>query len=194
MKAFLKGCGKVKQIYWIMQDGKFSGKGIVTLDSAASVQKALAKNGENLMDRPIQIEVASDRGQASPGGRGAGRGGPGAGGRGQDRGSAGRGAGRGAPGGGRGARQPTPKTPGSKTVYLGNLPYTVDEDQVRSFLKECGNVTSIRWVEREGQFKGCGFVDFEHTDSTDKAVALAGADLGGRSVNVDHVPPSKKRS
>lgn len=60
------------------------------------------------------------------------------------------------------------------------------EEQVRSFFKDCGQVTSIRWLEKDGEFRGTGFAEFAHTDSTDKAMKKEGMKLGGRPIRLDY--------
>lgn len=90
-------------------------------------------------------------------------------------------------------RQATPKPEGTTTCFLGNLSFQVDEDAVRSHFGGCGEVTAIRWVERDGQFKGCGFIEFATTEATDEAVKLNGSDLMGRSVRVDFAESRKPR-
>jgi len=176
--SFFEDCGKIDKIQWVEREGRFSGAGFVTFDSAETATKALAKSGQDLLGRPVKVDLSVPRGRGdqSPGGRGAGRG-------------AGRGGGRGdqSPGGrGRGDRTPTPKTPGSKTVFVGNLPYNIDEEALKKHFASCGPISAVRWVQREGEFRGVGFVEFENTDSTDKAVALAGSQIAGRSIRVDH--------
>jgi len=99
---FFKDCGEVKDLNWIMRDGSFMGSGTFFLESAAA-QKALAKDGQNLLNRPIHIQLSTPpEARNSPGGRG----GRGRGDWGSDR-SPGRGRGRGDRGGfdsGRGGR------------------------------------------------------------------------------------------
>jgi nucleolin len=68
------------------------------------------------------------------------------------------------------------------------LPFVVNEDQVRKAFADCGDIKSVRWVEKNGEFKGTAFLDFEDTESTDKAIEKAqqGLRVGGRAVNVDY--------
>lgn len=57
----------------------------------------------------------------------------------------------------------------------------------------CGEIAAIRWVEKDGQFKGCGFLEFTTTEATDEAVKLNGSDLLGRRVRVDFATSRKPR-
>ena len=70
---------------------------------------------------------------------------------------------------------------------LGQCPDGIDEADIRDLFKDCGTISDIRWItDREtGNFKGCGFVEFEDTESTDKAVAMNGAEVKGRNLRID---------
>lgn len=91
-------------------------------------------------------------------------------------------------GGGGGAKAPRPKIEGSCTIFIGKCPDSIEDDDIRQLFQSCGTVTSIRWVNDKatGKFKGCGFVVFEDTSSTDKAVALNGSTVKGSSLRIDY--------
>jgi len=80
-----------------------------------------------------------------------------------------------------------------RTVFVGNLSYEIQEDNLYEFFKDCGEIVAVRWVsDREtNQFKGCGFVEFSETSAVEKAVALNGQDLLSRSIKVD--PAGQKK-
>ena len=78
------------------------------------------------------------------------------------------------------------KPPGTTTVFLGNLSFDVDESVVRGLFGECGEVKEVRWVEKDGVFKGCGFVEFLDTEATDLAVKFNGREVMGRPMRVDY--------
>ena len=84
-------------------------------------------------------------------------------------------------------RAPTQKEEGCTTVFIGNLPWSADEDTVREVFGECGEIKMVRFsTDREtGDFKGYGHVEFFDSEATDKAVELAGTDIMGRAVRVD---------
>lgn len=71
--------------------------------------------------------------------------------------------------------------------YIGNLPYDVEDDDVKVFFKKCGEVIKIRWLTRKdsGEFRGCGFVEFDSSETADKAAKLNGKQLKGRPVKLD---------
>jgi nucleolin len=91
-------------------------------------------------------------------------------------------------------RTPAVKEEGCTTVFVGNLDFNIDEDSLRQAFSECGEITQVRFaMDREsGEFKGFGHIEFAESDSTDKAVALAGLDVLGRPVRVDFANNSRK--
>ena len=106
------------------------------------------------------------------------------------------GAGGGAGGAGGGVRPMQEKPEGCTTLFCGNLNFNIDDDAMKDFFKDCGEVSSIRWLtDRDtGDFKGCGFVEFSDPDtSLDKAAAMNGNELMGRAVRLDYAAPRKPR-
>lgn len=43
---------------------------------------------------------------------------------------------------------------------IGNLSYSIDDDQIKKFFEECGEITAIRWLtDRDtGKFYGSGML------------------------------------
>ena len=80
------------------------------------------------------------------------------------------------------------KPEGCKTVFLGNVSYDIGDEHVSELFIDCGEISDIRWVEKDGVFKGCGFVEFVNDDSVDKAVMLNGTTLLGRKMRIDYAP------
>ena len=77
-------------------------------------------------------------------------------------------------------------------IYVGNLPYTITEDELRSAFERHGLVTSAKIVmDREtGRSKGFGFVEMPEQDEAEAAVkALDGAPLNGRPARVNPAKP-----
>jgi len=91
---------------------------------------------------------------------------------------------------------PTKPAEPTNTIFLGNLPFDVTEDDIHALFKESGTVKDIRWLndKNTGEFKGCGFVEFEDDTSSDKAVVFNGTDLKGRSIRVDYSTPRRQDS
>jgi len=79
-------------------------------------------------------------------------------------------------------------------IYVGNLPYTATDGELRQMFGEYGAVESVHLVtDRDtGRPRGFGFV--EMTDGADEAIrALDQADMGGRSLKVNEARPREER-
>jgi nucleolin len=92
---------------------------------------------------------------------------------------------------GREKKGPSAKPDGCTTVFIGNLSYQINEDEVYEFFSTCGNIKEIRW--NQGDFKGYGWVEFDDTNSPDEAMKLNGKDLAGRAIRIDYAAPKKSR-
>ncbi|MCP4657819.1 MAG: RNA-binding protein [bacterium] len=82
----------------------------------------------------------------------------------------------------------------SKKIYVGNLPFSATEDEIRGMFAEFGSVESVQLItDRDtGRPRGFGFVEME--SGADEAIqALNQKDLGGRSLNVNEARPRKER-
>jgi RNA recognition motif-containing protein len=80
----------------------------------------------------------------------------------------------------------------SKTLFVGNLPYTMTEDSLKELFQAAGTVASVRIVldRQTQQPKGFGFVEFEASDAADTAIAeLAGHRVGVRELVVNEARP-----
>ncbi|MBE0448237.1 MAG: RNA-binding protein [Actinobacteria bacterium] len=81
-------------------------------------------------------------------------------------------------------------------IYVGNLSYTVSEDELRGVFAEKGTVLSANIVtDREtGRSRGFGFVEMEDTDAADAAIdALNGVEFHGRKLVVNKARPREDR-
>jgi nucleolin len=88
---------------------------------------------------------------------------------------------------------PKEKPEGCTTVFIGNLSFNVEEEEVRACFAECGEIASCRFAtDREtGEFKGFGHIEFVESSATEKAVALAGTMVAGRGIRVDYAEARK---
>jgi RNA recognition motif-containing protein len=72
-------------------------------------------------------------------------------------------------------------------IYVGNLPFTATEEEIRSLFGAHGNVESVALpTDREsGRPRGFGFVQMSSADAANAIGALNGQALGGRSLRVN---------
>ncbi|MCP3963074.1 MAG: RNA-binding protein [bacterium] len=83
-----------------------------------------------------------------------------------------------------------------KRIYVGNLPFTATDDEVRELFGEFGTVTSVSLItDREtGRPRGFGFVEMEDDNAADEAISrLHQSDMGGRSLNINEARPRESR-
>ena len=77
-------------------------------------------------------------------------------------------------------------------LYVGNLSYSVTDEDLRQAFGAYGQVASAEAVKDRysGQSKGFGFVEMPSQDEANAAMqALNGTDLKGRSINVNEARP-----
>ena len=90
---------------------------------------------------------------------------------------------------------PTERPVGCDTVFVGNLPWDIEESQLMDIFSPCGEVLQIRFAMGEdGSFRGFAHVRFATEESTDAAVALYGTYLNGRAIRIDYAPPRNRDS
>ena len=73
-----------------------------------------------------------------------------------------------------------------KKLYIGNLPFTTTEDELRSAFAAHGGVSSVSVImDREtGRPRGFAFVEMDPKGADDAMRALDGTQLGGRALRV----------
>jgi RNA recognition motif-containing protein len=78
-----------------------------------------------------------------------------------------------------------------KKIYVGNLPFTATDDQLRELFTQHGTVESVNLItDREtGRLRGFGFVEMDAAGAETAINALNGTSLGGRSLNVNEARP-----
>ena len=75
-----------------------------------------------------------------------------------------------------------------KKLYVGNLPFSATESDLRSLFQSHGPVASVNVImDREtGRARGFAFVEMEDESAAANAIcALDGSDMGGRSLRVN---------
>ena len=80
-------------------------------------------------------------------------------------------------------------------IYVGNLPYSVTNNELQDMFAEFGTVESARVIsDREtGRAKGFGFVEMRDSAEANKAIeALNGMDMNGRALRVNESQPKPR--
>jgi cold-inducible RNA-binding protein len=80
-------------------------------------------------------------------------------------------------------------------IYVGNLPWSCNDDDLRELFAPFGEVSSARVVlDREtGRSRGFGFVQMPSGDEAAKAIqGLDGQDLDGRPLRVNESQPKPR--
>ena len=81
-----------------------------------------------------------------------------------------------------------------KKLYVGNLPWSVDDGELRAMFEDIGTIHSARVImDREtGRSRGFGFVELDD-DVAGKAVAeVNGRDMGGRPLRVNEANDQRR--
>jgi RNA recognition motif-containing protein len=84
-----------------------------------------------------------------------------------------------------------------KNIYVGNLPFSISENELKSVFEGHGAVQRVNLVtDREtGNPRGFAFVEMVNEQEGDAAIeALNGTQLGGRSLTVNEARPREARS
>jgi len=84
-----------------------------------------------------------------------------------------------------------------KKIYVGNLSYSVDDQELENLFSVHGTVTSARVIidRYDNRSKGFGFVEMEDEDAADAAIeALNGTENGGRELKVSVARKRNDRS
>jgi RNA recognition motif-containing protein len=83
----------------------------------------------------------------------------------------------------------------AKKLFVGNLPYSFNDELLRQTFEAVGKVTSARVViDRDsGRSKGFGFVEMANDAEADAAISsINGSPQGGRNITVAEAKPSEK--
>jgi RNA recognition motif-containing protein len=72
-------------------------------------------------------------------------------------------------------------------IYVGNLPFSANEQEVRELFSQHGTVESVSLItDRDtGRPRGFGFVEMSRADASRAIQNLNGKDMGGRPLRVN---------
>lgn len=80
-------------------------------------------------------------------------------------------------------------------IYVGNLSYDVNDDDLRGLFQEFGGVVSAKVVfdQASGRSRGFGFVEMEARSDAERAIEeLNGRDVKGRKLVVNEARPKER--
>jgi RNA recognition motif-containing protein len=83
-----------------------------------------------------------------------------------------------------------------KKLYVGNLPFSANDDSLRQIFEQVGAVESAKIItDRDtGRSKGFGFVEMSNDqEATDAITRFHGADYEGRAMTVNEARPMAPR-
>ena len=75
----------------------------------------------------------------------------------------------------------------SKTIFVGRLSWSVDNDRLAQEFAHCGEVESanVQMDRDSGRSRGFGYVRFTTSEAVEKALLMNGQEIDGRAVNID---------
>ena len=82
-------------------------------------------------------------------------------------------------------------------IYVSNLSFAVQDEDLRSYFAEYGEVTSAKVIMDKftNRSKGFGFVEMSDEAAAQKAITeLDGATVDGRSIKVNVAKPKEERT
>lgn len=82
----------------------------------------------------------------------------------------------------------------SINIYVGNLPFNTQEDELRDLFAAYGAVESAKIISDQftGRSRGFGFVEMSERDEGNKAIQeLNSSELDGRTLKVNEAKPRR---
>jgi RNA recognition motif-containing protein len=81
-------------------------------------------------------------------------------------------------------------------IFVGSLPFRIEEDELKEIFEEYGDVSSVRIITDKfsGRSKGFGFIEMPNDEEAKKAIeGLNGATVEGRAIVVNEAEEKKER-
>ena len=81
-----------------------------------------------------------------------------------------------------------------KSIFVGNLPWSTTDEDLKTKFSEFGAVISARVVSDKftGKSRGFGFVDMEDADAEKAIAAMSGQKWGDRELTVNEAKPKSE--
>lgn len=83
----------------------------------------------------------------------------------------------------------------SRTLYVGNLPWATNENDLADIFRPHGEVVSSRIItdKETGRSRGFGFVEVADADADKMISIMHGSEMGGRQIVVNEAKPKQAR-
>jgi len=81
-----------------------------------------------------------------------------------------------------------------KSIFVGNLPWSATDEELKTKFSEFGNVISARVVTDKfsGKSRGFGFVDMDDADAQKAISGLTGYKWGDREITINEAKPKSE--
>ena len=82
-----------------------------------------------------------------------------------------------------------------KSIYVGNIPFSASEEDLRNMFGQYGEVMSVKFInDREtGRFRGFGFLEMDDASAKQAIDALNGKEISGRALRVNEAQERQPR-
>lgn len=83
----------------------------------------------------------------------------------------------------------------TKKLYVGNLPFSATQEQVRDLFEQYGTVHTVDIITdyETGRSRGFGFVEMDDQEAKAAIEGLDGTLFGGRNLRVNEARPRRER-
>ena len=81
-------------------------------------------------------------------------------------------------------------------IYVGNIPYSKTEEDLKELFEQYGRVTSVKYINNRetGRFRGFGFVEMNEDNEAKEAIEnLENHEYDGRNLRVNEARPKDPR-
>merc|ERR1712129_248616 len=80
----------------------------------------------------------------------------------------------------------------ANTVFIGGLPFSVEEEALKKDFAECGEIESLRLpMNDEGRPRGIAFIKYKEEKGVEEALKFHETEYGGRTISVRKAGDSK---
>ncbi len=86
-------------------------------------------------------------------------------------------------------------TGGGCRLFLRKLAYDINEDKLRDFFKNCGEIKDVHWLKdkRNGQINA-GFIEFADEDGARAGLAMSGKPCCGRPIRIEYAKAASEEN